>query len=86
MHNLNYACFQIFLTLLMQSLFTSLETNKSLITIALYLCYFRFFKYTKNSFLIVFFKFLDKKSILIPTQYGFRPHHSTQHAILDITV
>ena len=31
-----------------------------------------------------FFKFLDKKSILIPTQYGFRPHHSTQHAILDI--
>ena len=31
-----------------------------------------------------FYKFLDKKSILIPTQYGFRPHHSTQHAILDI--
>ena len=31
-----------------------------------------------------FFKFLDKKSILIPTQYEFRPHHSTQHAILDI--
>ena len=31
-----------------------------------------------------FFKFLDKKSILIPTQYGFHPHHSTQHAILDI--
>ena len=31
-----------------------------------------------------FFDFLDKKSILIPTQYGFRPHHSTQHAILDI--
>ena len=28
-----------------------------------------------------FFKFLDKKSILIPTQYGFCPHHSTQHAI-----
>ena len=31
-----------------------------------------------------FFKFLDKKSIFIPIQYGFRPHHSTQHAILDI--
>ena len=31
-----------------------------------------------------FFKFLDKKLILIPIQYGFRPHHSTQHAILDI--
>ena len=31
-----------------------------------------------------FFKFLDKKSILIPIQYEFRPHHSTQHAILDI--
>ena len=31
-----------------------------------------------------FFMFLDKKSILIPTQYGFHLHHSTQHAILDI--
>ena len=31
-----------------------------------------------------FFKFLDKKLILIPTQYGFRPQQSTQQAILDI--
>ena len=31
-----------------------------------------------------FFIFLDKKSILISIQYWFRPHHSTQHAILDI--
>ena len=31
-----------------------------------------------------FIKFLDEKSILKPIQYEFRPHHSTQHAILDI--
>ena len=31
-----------------------------------------------------FFKFFDKKSILIPNQYGICPQHSTQHAILDI--
>jgi len=27
---------------------------------------------------------LDKNSVIIPTQYGFRPAHSTTHAILDI--
>ena len=33
---------------------------------------------------MVFFKFLDKKSILIPTQSEFRPQQSLQHALLDI--
>lgn len=29
-------------------------------------------------------KFLEKHSILMPTQYGFRPMHSTSHAMLDV--
>ena len=45
---------------------------------------FPFSKIYKKLIFNRFFKFPDKKSILIPTQYGFRPHHSTQHAILDI--
>lgn len=28
--------------------------------------------------------FLDKNSVLIPTQYGFRPLYSTSHAMLDV--
>ena len=28
--------------------------------------------------------FIDKTNILYPSQYGFRPGHSTEHAILDI--
>jgi len=28
--------------------------------------------------------FLNKHSVILPTQYGFRPNHSTIHAILDI--
>ena len=28
--------------------------------------------------------FFDKHSVISPTQYGFRKHHSTSHAILDI--
>ena len=28
--------------------------------------------------------FLGKHSILLPTQYGFRPFHSTSHAMLDL--
>ena len=28
--------------------------------------------------------FLNKNSILIPTQYGFRNSHSTTHALLDV--
>ena len=28
--------------------------------------------------------FIDKQNLLIPAQYGFRKHHSTQHAIIDI--
>ena len=31
-----------------------------------------------------FFKFLDKKLILITTPYGFCPQHSIQHAILEV--
>ena len=43
-----------------------------------------FSKIYKKLIFYRFLKFLDKKSILIPKQYWFRPHHSTQHAILDI--
>ena len=28
--------------------------------------------------------FLNKRSILFPTQYGFRKNHSTMHALLDL--
>ena len=49
--------------------------------ISLLTCFSKIFK---KAIFTRFFNFLDKNSVLIPSQYGFCPNRSFTHAILDI--